>query len=252
MAITRLENISSLAKNQIQQKTCNRLNTEHFDSFKDMLNQAIVQEDEKGIKDTKPLSKEQLTHMIYTIKNNMDMTLLDALSMDISHNNNMPFVIHSISRFDITHESTESVSSNYWHTSQNNDAGKGTGHLNTIIAQTAKKHGVDEALIKSVIKVESNYNPNSTSVKGAMGLMQLMPETARDLGVQNPYDPMENVDAGTRYLKMLLKRYDGDVTLSLAAYNWGMGNIERKPDQMPSETKRYIAQVTNQYEMMKG
>jgi soluble lytic murein transglycosylase-like protein len=82
--------------------------------------------------------------------------------------------------------------------------------------------------------------------------MQLMPETARELGVKNAYDPVENVGAGTRYLKMLLKRYDGNVPLSLAAYNWGVGNIERRPDQMPAETRQYVDRVTNYYEMMKG
>jgi soluble lytic murein transglycosylase-like protein len=85
-----------------------------------------------------------------------------------------------------------------------------------------------------------------------MGLMQLMPETARELGVQNPLDPVENVEAGTRYLKMLLNRFNGNVPLSLSAYNWGMGNMERRPEQMPTETKQYVDKVTSHYEKMKG
>ncbi len=82
-------------------------------------------------------------------------------------------------------------------------------------------------------------------------LMQLMPETARELGVQNGYDPVENIGAGTRYLKMLLNRYDGNVPLALAAYNWGMGNLEKKPGQMPMETRQYVDQVTRHYAALK-
>ena len=147
---------------------------------------------------------------------------------------------------------SESNTSNIWHATPNYDIPEEDTPLDRIITQAAKTHGVDEALVKSVIKVESNFNPNSTSPKGAMGLMQLMPETARELGVQNPFDPVENVEAGTRYLKMLLNRYDGNVPLSLSAYNWGMGNMERRPEQMPTETKQYVDKVTSHYEKMKG
>lgn len=115
--------------------------------------------------------------------------------------------------------------------------------INDIIEHASKIHEVDSELIRSVIQAESNFDANATSSKGAMGLMQLMPETAKDLGVKNCYNPVENVMAGTRYLKSLLNRYDGNIELTLAAYNWGMGNVERHPDRLPNETRSYIARV---------
>ncbi len=116
--------------------------------------------------------------------------------------------------------------------------------MDRIINRSSEKHGVDADLIRAVIRTESDFDPRATSPKGAMGLMQLMPETARDLGVKDPYDPAQNVMAGTRYLKMLLDRYDGNANTALAAYNWGMGNVERNPAGLPEETKAYITRVT--------
>jgi len=116
-----------------------------------------------------------------------------------------------------------------------------------MIKQASDTYHVDAELIRSVIKTESNFNSSSTSSKGAMGLMQLMPETAKDLGVKNAYNPEENILAGTRYLKGLLNRYHGDVRLALAAYNWGMGNVEKYPEKMPLETRNYVARVTANY-----
>jgi soluble lytic murein transglycosylase-like protein len=135
---------------------------------------------------------------------------------------------------------------------QNIDIPDPRNRIEAAISEAAQTHGVDPALIRSVIKAESNFDANCTSPKGAMGLMQLMPETARELGVRNGYDPVENIGAGTRYLKKLLTRYDGNVPLALAAYNWGMGNLEKRPGQMPAETRRYVDQVTRQYAALKA
>jgi hypothetical protein len=126
---------------------------------------------------------------------------------------------------------------------QREDGAAGNTMMDRIIARSSEKHGVDSGLIRAVIRAESDFNPRATSPKGAMGLMQLMPETARDLGVKDPYDPAQNVMAGTRYLKTLLDRYDGNTKAALAAYNWGPGNVERNPSRLPEETKAYIARV---------
>jgi soluble lytic murein transglycosylase-like protein len=102
--------------------------------------------------------------------------------------------------------------------------------------------------VRSVIKVESNFNPNAVSRKGAMGLMQLMPSTARSLHVKNPFDPQQNVDAGVRHLKQLLESYGGNVKLSLAAYNAGTGAVARSAG-IPrySETQNYVKRITSLY-----
>ena len=112
-----------------------------------------------------------------------------------------------------------------------------------IIEQASRTYGVDAGLIRAVIRAESSFKNESTSPKGAMGLMQIMPETAKDLGIRDAYDPRENIMGGTRYLKGLLDRYRGDVPTALAAYNWGMGNVERRPERLPRETKIYIHRI---------
>ncbi|HET6490471.1 MAG TPA: lytic transglycosylase domain-containing protein [Syntrophales bacterium] len=112
-----------------------------------------------------------------------------------------------------------------------------------VIQEASKTYGVDPELIRAVIRAESNFKNESTSPKGAMGLMQIMPETAKDLGIRDGYDPRENIMGGTRYLKGLLERYRGDVPTALAAYNWGMGNVERRPDKLPRETRVYINRI---------
>ncbi|MEW6386645.1 MAG: lytic transglycosylase domain-containing protein [Thermodesulfobacteriota bacterium] len=115
-----------------------------------------------------------------------------------------------------------------------------------IIRNASQKHQVPEELIKAVIKVESNFNPRARSHMGAMGLMQLMPGTARDLGVTAAYDPAQNIDGGTRYLKEMLERYNGSVPMALAAYNWGPGNLE-KGRSLPAETRSYLQLVHRYY-----
>lgn len=120
--------------------------------------------------------------------------------------------------------------------------------LERIAREAAERHQVDPALVKAVIATESGWNPHAVSNRGAMGLMQLVPGTAERFGVGNPYDPEQNVDGGTRYLKSLLERYNGDVTKSIAAYNAGERAVDASGGvpHIP-ETQRYVRKVANAY-----
>jgi soluble lytic murein transglycosylase-like protein len=120
--------------------------------------------------------------------------------------------------------------------------------VDKAIEAAALRHNVDPNLVRAVIKVESNFNPHAVSKKGAMGLMQLMPATARSLNVTNPFDPAQNVEAGVKHLKSLLDNFGGNVPLSLAAYNAGERAV-LKHNAIPefAETKSYVRQITNIY-----
>jgi soluble lytic murein transglycosylase-like protein len=124
---------------------------------------------------------------------------------------------------------------------------QGTQWFDAIIARASNRYGVDEGLIKAVIKAESGFNPNAVSHAGAQGLMQLMPGTARALGVTDSLDPEQNVMGGTRFLRDLLKRYNGNLDSALAAYNWGPGNVDKKPEHLPRETREYLVRVKQNY-----
>jgi hypothetical protein len=120
--------------------------------------------------------------------------------------------------------------------------------LDTLVQKTAEKHHVDPNLVRAVISTESNWNASAVSRKGALGLMQLVPGTAQRLGVGNAFDPAQNVDAGVRYLGMLLERYNGDLNKALAAYNAGPGAVDRFGG-VPNfpETRNYVQKVTATY-----
>ncbi len=118
------------------------------------------------------------------------------------------------------------------------------GAFPEIIREVSAVHGVDESLIRAIIHAESAYQPDAKSPKGAQGLMQLMPPTQAELGVSDPYDPIENIEGGTRYLAGLLEQFDGDIRLASAAYNAGPGAVERYQGIPPyPETQEYVRRV---------
>ncbi|WP_245809830.1 lytic transglycosylase domain-containing protein [Cohnella massiliensis] len=131
-----------------------------------------------------------------------------------------------------------------------------TGSYDAIIHEASARYGVDPALIKGVIQTESSFRADAVSSSGAKGLMQLMDATAQGLGVTDSFDPVQNIDAGTRYLSYLLRKYDGNEMAALAAYNAGPGRVDRlglrtnedvtaRLRELPAETQAYVAKVLN-------
>ena len=120
-------------------------------------------------------------------------------------------------------------------------------NFDTLIQKAATFTSLDPELVKAVIKAESEFDPAAESPAGAMGLMQLMPETAKELGLTDGFDPLQNVYGGSVYLKRMLDRYSGNLDQALAAYNWGPGNLDRSKGRLPRETRDYIERVKNYY-----
>lgn len=120
-----------------------------------------------------------------------------------------------------------------------------TASLEEIFTEAAEKYHVPKNLIKAIAKAESDFNPNATSGAGAQGIMQLMPATARELGVTDSYDPYQNIMGGTKYISEMLAKYDGNVSLALAAYNAGSNNVAKYGGIPPfKETQNYVVKVT--------
>lgn len=128
------------------------------------------------------------------------------------------------------------------------EAGKVPQSYIDIIHTACDRHGVDPALVHAIVKVESDFNPYAMSRKGAMGLMQLMPQTAFDMKVRDTFNPGENIDGGVKYLRYLIDRYDGNLSLALAAYNSGETAVNKWGTIPPfPETKNYVQRVLKLY-----
>lgn len=126
--------------------------------------------------------------------------------------------------------------------------------LHAIADRHAAQHSISPALVRAVIQAESAWNVRAVSVKGAQGLMQLMPATASDLGVSDPFDPEQNIRGGVKYLRFLLDRYDGNFELALAAYNAGPGAVDRHGRKVPPyrETQAYVRKIVSVSEVRMG
>lgn len=123
--------------------------------------------------------------------------------------------------------------------------------FNPLIEQAAREHQIDQGLLHAVITVESGYDPHAVSRRGAVGLMQLMPQTARRYGVRNMYDPAQNIQGGARYLRELMGKFNNDLSLTLAAYNAGEDAVAQYGNRIPPfrETRSYVPRVLDQYRL---
>lgn len=127
-----------------------------------------------------------------------------------------------------------------------------TDRYDDLITEASKKHGVSFSLLKALIKIESDFNPRAISSAGAKGLMQIMPENIMALNIKDPFDPLENIMGGARYLKQLIRRFDGKLPMALAAYNAGPNMVDRYKRIPPfEETENFVEKVMKYYSIFK-
>lgn len=151
-----------------------------------------------------------------------------------------------------------SIDANSQTTSSTIDSQYNSNDIDSAIKTASQKYGVDESFIKAIIKQESGFNPTAVSKAGAEGLMQLMPSTAKSLGVDNPFNALQNIDGGTKYIKGLIDAFKGSKELALSAYNGGINRMNSRGvdtvgeiSKMPNETQNYVAKVMKAYDSYK-
>jgi hypothetical protein len=232
---------------QTRRHACLQNTSSSFAAFLARVESHIVRSEEGGNRGSQ-LSQEALIEFLRDQQTEMNLRLLDSLIGRGENHESVTGALETCTAGSMRRAVDKEEASKYRQEVPKYDAPPSPQELGPIIRQASDKYGVDGGLIRAVIKAESNFRPQSTSPKGAMGLMQLMPETAREVGVRDAYDPFENIMGGARYLKGLLNRYQGNIPLALAAYNWGAGNVEKYPDRLPRETRDYIVRVIREYQ----
>lgn len=170
-------------------------------------------------------------------KSNFGTLLLDPKLKQVNAN-----IVSQSPQVNLTNALTEATAL------QANGQNASKSQILNVVSQVAKKYDVDEKLVQALIKQESGFNPKAKSKSGAIGLMQLMPATAKSMGVKDPYNTVQNVEGGVKYLKSMLNRYNGNVILALAAYNAGPGAVDKYSGVPPyKETQNYVKNILANY-----
>ncbi len=177
--------------------------------------------------------------IILTTEPRKDLKLLEVIRDNPSKSSS-----HSKSS---THAANKGNASDSSKAAANPSQSTASNRYDDYIAEASEKYQIPAAFIRAVIKIESNFNPRAVSRVGAMGLMQLMPETARHMQVDDPFDPRQNIMGGTRYLRRLSDRYDGDINLVLSGYHAGPGNVEKAGGIPFEKTQQYVRNVYGWY-----
>lgn len=231
-------------RNQQQESTLSTLLTNYMNS---QFQATVSRFEQAKLSDDSPLNKildVKFARLAHTSSSTQNLANLDT---SVSTVLNRSSLIRPNSTPSVQTDNTESLAS--LQIRESSTLSNSNEKFQDIVQKASQKHGVPVALINAVIHQESSFNANATSHCGAQGLMQLMPKTAQAYGCTNSYDPEQNIMAGTHFLSDLLSKYKGNVTLSLAGYNAGPGNVAKYGNKVPpfEETQDYVVKVQRYY-----